>query len=167
MALFRNQAKGEPSILDRLIDENPDLAQESNDQHGLSLDEIRENIGRDLEALLNTRISWLDIPERFPRVSDSIVAYGIPDLNNVVLDSRRSVDWLRDRIAESISRFDKRLSRVMVRVESLDSETHQLKLRIDAVLAVDPEPIAVHYVPFLDFVRREFKISRSQSDVRG
>jgi type VI secretion system protein ImpF len=161
MSRIRNQAAGKPSILDRLIDEAPELTQEASDAQGISIDVIRSNVSRDLEDLLNTRISWVFVPERFGRVRNSIITYGIPDLNNVVLDSRRSIDWLAGQIAESITKFDTRLSRVRVIVENLESESHELKFRIDAVLDIDPEPINVQFAPFLDMVRRQFKVSRS------
>ncbi len=167
MSRFSKQAVGVPSILDRLVDANPDSAKEPVDDFGVPIEQIRRNVARDLGDLLNTRVSWMVTPEKFERVQESILNYGVPDLNNVVLDSRRSVDWLAEKITEAIQRFDKRLSQVRVVVERIHVETHELKFRIDAVLSIAQEPIAIQFDPTLDMVRREFRFDRKQSARRA
>jgi len=44
-----------PSVLDRLLDANPDLSRDPPKSRGQHLAELRQAVRRDLEALLNAR----------------------------------------------------------------------------------------------------------------
>ena len=71
----------QPSLLDRLTDDEPDRAVESRDKRVLSPYRLRESVRRDLSWLFNTTnlASSLDL-ERFPQVESSTLNFGLPDL---------------------------------------------------------------------------------------
>ncbi len=53
-----------------------------------ALRQVKQALRRDLEWLLNTR-RVLEVPEELPFVSDSILAYGLPDLSELERERRR------------------------------------------------------------------------------
>jgi type VI secretion system protein ImpF len=55
MAADRHQSEILPSILDRLIDDEPDNSEESLSRRFQDVSELRQAVARDLEAMLNTR----------------------------------------------------------------------------------------------------------------
>lgn len=130
------KAKLQMSLLDRLAegdDSRPTLAR------------IRQSVRRDLECLLNARRSWLPLEASARELKTSVLGYGLPDFTVMDLSTEDGRQWLCDEVRETINRFEPRLTRV--RVELRDGDTpidRQLRLRIDAVLLVDPvpEPVA-------------------------
>src|SRR5687768_1286202 len=71
----------QPSLLDRLTDEEPAEAQESRNRRVLSLQKLRESVLRDVGWLLNTtNLAEDGLSERYPHVAQSVVNYGLPDL---------------------------------------------------------------------------------------
>lgn len=130
------KAKLQMSLLDRLAegdDSRPTLAR------------IRQSVRRDLECLLNARRSWLPLEASGKELKTSVLGYGLPDFTVMDLSTDEGRQWLCEEVRETINRFEPRLTRV--RVELRDGDTpidRQLRLRIDAVLLVDPvpEPVA-------------------------
>lgn len=87
MAELTPQERLQPSLLDRLMDDEPDKAQESREQRVLSVRQMRQGVLRDLVWLLNTTnlgvVSSLDPSfdlEDYPDVKSSVLNYGMPDL---------------------------------------------------------------------------------------
>jgi type VI secretion system protein ImpF len=71
----------QPSLLDRLADDEPDKRQESADKRILSLQRLREGVRRDLTWLLNTpNLATVQDLENYPEVAGSTLNFGIPDL---------------------------------------------------------------------------------------
>ncbi|MFQ3594172.1 MAG: type VI secretion system baseplate subunit TssE, partial [Gemmataceae bacterium] len=69
-----------PSMLDRLIDPQASATAFS---RGYTLEQMTAAVLRDLEELLNTRQTALNVPESCSEVRTSIVLYGLPDLTNL------------------------------------------------------------------------------------
>jgi type VI secretion system protein ImpF len=127
-----------PSILDRLIDP------ESGGtvwRRGYGVEQMVDAVLRDLEELLNTRQSHTGLPEEFAEVHNSLVAYGLPDLNslNAITPQQRAEIG---RIIESvIGRFEPRLRDVRATMLEPEKATDRtVRFRIDARVAVDPAP---------------------------
>ena len=57
------------SLLDRLIDDEPDKIAETGLSPAESIAALRRNVRRDLEALLNTRRRWRSWPESYSELS--------------------------------------------------------------------------------------------------
>src|ERR1051326_1765438 len=69
-----------PSVLDRLLDDEPGADRESFSGRFFSLRDLKQAVARDLEALLNTRQEALEeVPSEFSEVSQSLRTYGLPD----------------------------------------------------------------------------------------
>ena len=71
----------QPSLLDRLTDEEPAQSQEGRNRRVLSIQRLRESVLRDVGWLLNTtNMADKDLKERYPYVAGSVVNFGLPDL---------------------------------------------------------------------------------------
>jgi type VI secretion system protein ImpF len=84
MSRFDNHIRITPSVLDRLIDYEPELSREPLASRSKSLRQLKDSVKRDLEQLLNTRKSedWLP-----------------PDLKELNSSSRRMVSRTSPRSA--------------------------------------------------------------------
>jgi len=125
-----------PSILDRLVDVSllgPTCAPWYSQQQ--AIDAVRA----DLENLLNTRKTNIGLTDGLPAASDSIIAYGIPDASSLTVNSAEQRHNVAREIAESIRRFEPRLSRVSVTiVEPATRKDRVLRLSIRGRLNIDP-----------------------------
>lgn len=128
----------QPSILDRLIDpESGGTAAHT----GYTVDQMYRVVLRDLEDLLNSVQTTLDIPAEYSEVRDSILTYGLPDLASVQALDPNQRSAIARAIRNAIERFEPRLRRVKVTLlEHRDETSFSLKFRIDACLAIDPAP---------------------------
>ena len=123
-----------PSMLDRLIDPEADG---THGRHGYSVPQIVAAVYRDLEELLNTRRTALDIPPACTEVLRSIVAYGMPDLAGVPAlhaGQRAAIGLILETL---IQRYEPRLRDV--RTTLLDPEKavqRTVKFRLEARLRV-------------------------------
>jgi type VI secretion system protein ImpF len=71
----------QPSLLDRLTDEEPQNAQESRERRVLSPQRLREVVRRDLGWLFNTiNLASVQDLSGHPQVARSVANYGLPDL---------------------------------------------------------------------------------------
>lgn len=142
MARIRSQQPVLPSLLDRLIDEEPEVGLEPIKPAAALLQDIKANIRRDLECLLNTRLYRpLDLA-RYPELQSSVVNYGLPDFSTVLLGSAEHREGFRQAIRATIERFEPRLRRVQVEI-SPSGEEHDrtLYLKITGLLMVEPDPV--------------------------
>ena len=125
----------ERSLLDRLIDRDPDLAGDPPRMIGEQVNEIRESLRRDVEALLNTRrCPTTPSPDPESDLSDSLLTYGVDGFfaTNLVTDEQRTA--FARSLEESIRRCEPRLEDV--RVSALPPRQQgerSLRLRIEAV----------------------------------
>ena len=67
------------SLLDRLIDPESDGTAS---QPGCTVEQMIDSVRRDLEDLLNTHRTVLEVSAEFPEVENSIVTYGLPDFSS-------------------------------------------------------------------------------------
>ena len=130
-----------PSFLDRLIDAGRN---ESSGTVVYTLEQMIDTVRADIEELLNTRQSqpMFDCP--YPLVKESILAYGLPDLNSIPGASARDSDAIGEHIAGLIENFEPRLRNVRVEIDSeATSSGHddrQIRFQISGSLNVDPAP---------------------------
>lgn len=142
MSKVRSQLPVLPSLLDRLLDDAPGQSFEAVKSAPALLQDIKANIRRDLEWLLNTRLYRSQDFGRHPELQRSLIAYGLPDFSTVQLGSDEHREKFRSAIQATIERFEPRLRRVQVEISPL-GEAHErtLYLKINALLLVEPDPI--------------------------
>jgi type VI secretion system protein ImpF len=150
-----------PSILDRLLDDEPDNRKEV-EYRGQSLAELKKSVIRDLENLLNTRIPFQRLPANSEHLRSSLWNYGIPDLSSVVLESSKSLEVLRLRIEEAIKAFEPRFVTNSVSVKlNLDKNAklnRTIRFTIDGALRADPVPEPVSFSSILSTMSNDFQV---------
>lgn len=149
-----------PSILDRLIDDLPEIGHEA--PCSFNWRDMRQSVRRDLENLLNARISWLERPESCKELEYSLLAYGLPDFSAMPLSSLGGRESLCRVIEETIRKFEPRFSDVAVTVVSEEQPLDRiLRLRIHALLRAEPEPEEVYFDSEVEPVYLGIRVSES------
>jgi type VI secretion system protein ImpF len=130
-----------PSVLDRLIDEEPTATRESPKSRGQLLRDLKQCIRRDLENLLNTRRRCKSCPENLDELELSLVNYGVPDLTSAALGTAEGREEFR-RIFESVvQHFEPRFAKVHVAIlGNANLLDRTLRFRIDALVHAEPAP---------------------------
>jgi type VI secretion system protein ImpF len=146
-----------PSILDRLIDNDPELSQEAAQDRYLDIRQIKAQVVRDLENLLNTRRHIFDPPDGFKEVAESLFTYGVSDFTSQNPGNISVKKSIKQDMEKVIARFEPRLKNVSVVVEG-DSRINSLRFRINAMLVVEPESEPVSFDTFFDVNRGEYTV---------
>jgi type VI secretion system protein ImpF len=148
-----------PSLLDRLIDDNPQVSQEPISRHFQDLREMRAAVARDLESLLNTRREALEeVPVEFEEVSRSLLVYGLPDFTAYNLLSPGDLGRVRRAIENTIANFEPRLQRGRVTVEPPRENERSVRFRTEALMRVDPAPEPVAFDTVLQLGTQQYQV---------
>jgi type VI secretion system protein ImpF len=140
MSRVDNEIRITPSVLDRLIDYEPELSQEPLMSRSKSLRQLKQSVKRDLECLLNTRKVAVELPADLKEINSSLAAYGLPDFTAVNVKSSLDQDRMRRELETAIRTFEPRLEDVTVSLEPMRETERALHFRIDARLRVEPAP---------------------------
>lgn len=121
-----------PSILDRLLTE--DTGTDAPSRYQL-IEELKESVRRDLQALLNSRARPLTWSPLHTELEHSILNYGTPDLSSTKFASEEDLAAFQTKLAEVIKAHEPRFSAVEV-VESKkhDGIDRTIRLSIKATL---------------------------------
>jgi len=139
------------SVLDRLIDLEPSNSAEAHPSRAESLRQLKRGVRRDLEWLLNTRCNVPDPGESMPDVSRSLHIYGLPDFSSYSMSSPDDQSRLLRQILSAIKLFEPRLASVrLTPVGEGTAGVQRVKLRIDAMLLMDPAPEPVSFDTYLE-----------------
>jgi type VI secretion system protein ImpF len=135
-----------PSVLDRLIDEDPSVSTEPAWQQSQSVRDYELSVVRDLEALLNTRQTLVHASDEAGELSQSVLTYGMPDFTSAGVGSAREREQLRQAIERAIRRFEPRLRQVRVSLHPPKGEFDRtLHMTIDGMLSVQPNPQPISF----------------------
>jgi len=130
-----------PSLLDRLLDDDPGTRQEPPHARGQSLGQLKESVRRDLVNLLNTRVRFVGGPEHLPHLQQSLVEYGLADFGARNLASEVERARFCREIEEVIRRNEPRLEDVRVTATSGDDPVDRtFRFTIHASLKIEPTP---------------------------
>src|SRR4029077_12356539 len=81
MAELTPKERLQPSLLDRLTDDDPETQSEPADKRVLSPYRLKESVRRDLTWLFNTtNLAALQELDDYPEVENSTLNFGVPDL---------------------------------------------------------------------------------------
>ncbi len=134
------------SVLDRLLDQEPESRAEAALSRAQSLRLLKSAIRRDLEWLLNSRRICEPPDEGLTRVNKSAYVYGLPDLSALSMGAAGDRNKLVRQILDTIKLFEPRLANVrLVMVETPDSAKKDVRLRIEAMLRMDPAPEPISF----------------------
>lgn len=156
MAELAPRERLQPSLLDRLTDEEPGKEAEPRERRVLSLRTLRDGVLRDLAWLLNTTslLSCIDVP-KLPHLSNSVLNYGVPGLSGNAISSL-DLARLERSIRQAIWDFEPRLVRATVSVRALSgasTDHNKLTFEIEADMWAQPYPERLFLKTELDFER--------------
>jgi type VI secretion system protein ImpF len=140
MARIENGVRITPSVLDRLLDYDPQSTREAPKSRSASLTDLRQAVRRDLEWLLNTRCFVDADDEGLTEAKRSVAYFGMPDFTGLSVQDAQAKDDLVRAIETAIKNFEPRFLGVKVTLEPVDGLDRQLRFRIEARLDVDPVP---------------------------
>lgn len=135
-----------PSVLDRLLDDRPDLSDDPQYERVQNLDDLERVVARDLEALLNTRREALEeLPPEFTELQGSLLVYGLPDFTALSLAGSRDRTRIHRAIEHAIATFEPRLERVRVTLQEPTEKERGLHFCVDALLRAKPSPVPIRF----------------------
>ncbi len=155
MAELAARERLQPSLLDRLSDDEPENTTEARDRRVLSLRTLREGVLRDLAWLLNTTNLLSVVPhDNLPQVASSVLNYGIPVMSGTAV-SGLNVSKLERGIRQAIWDFEPRLIKNTVTVTARKSvvEKNLLTFDIEADMWAQPYPERLYLKTDLDLER--------------
>jgi len=156
MARIESGQQLQPSLVDRLIDDDPGRPDPASKSRGQTQRELRESVRRNLEDLLNTRQRCLPLPVGLDNLQLSLVNYGIPDFAGIDLANAARREEFRAAVETAIRNFEPRFVsvRVTLRDDKTDQSDRMIHFRIDAFMYADPVPEPVAFDSALDEASR-------------
>ncbi|HLJ13776.1 MAG TPA: type VI secretion system baseplate subunit TssE [Bryobacteraceae bacterium] len=152
------------SLVDRLIDKEPQSNSDAYVTRPQSVRQLKANLRRDLEWLLNSRQNPDAVSEGFPDLSRSLYNYGLPDFSALSLNSPKDRNWLLRYLATTVETFEPRLREVRVSLlETPNSTARVLRFQIEALLMMDPAPEQVSFDTVLQLTSGEYQIRGERS----
>ncbi len=163
MAELTPSERLQPSLLDRLTDDEPDKRVEGGDKRVLSPQRLRDSVRRDLTWLLNTtNLAAVQDLTEYPQVERSTLNFGIPDLSGKTASSVDAGALIRS-VRRAIAEFEPRLLKNTVKVELIvDHDLHNpnaMCFTIQADLWSQPLPLRLYLRTELDFESGEARVT--------
>lgn len=160
-----NEIRVIPSVLDRLLDYEPEVSSESVPSRAKSLREMKQSVRRDLEWLLNARQSSAAARGKdaadssaVHHLQNSLIAFGLPDFSSASTLSEPDKKRISRAIETAVARFEPRLTDVVVTLLPMREIERALRFRIDARLRVEPAPEPVTFDTVLHIHSGEYRI---------
>ncbi len=137
----------QPSLLDRLTDDEPYSQQESREKRVLSMHRLRQSVLRDISWLLNadSMESVVDLTD-YPEVAKSVLNYGIKDLAGRTV-AGTNLSSIEKAIKQAINIYEPRIlpNSLTIQVLLSDEMNHQaLSFDIEANLWAQPLPLHLY-----------------------
>lgn len=148
-----------PSVLDRLVDDEPANRKEAETARAQSLREMKDSVRRDLEWLLNTRQTPEMPLESASELQRSVYCYGLPDITGMALNTVDARNELARRLELAIGAFEPRLINVSVSMQPATAGARSLRFQIEALLRTEPAPSRVFFDTTLELIRGEYEVS--------
>jgi type VI secretion system protein ImpF len=158
MSRIDNEIRITPSVLDRLLDFEPDVSREAPKSRSKSLRDLKLSVRRDLEWLLNSRAFPEEIDERLEEVKKSVVVYGLPDITGISAKSHIEQKKLTEALETAIKIFEPRFLNLKVTLEPVNNIDRMLKFRIEAQLNVEPTPEPIAFDTVLQLGSGDFEV---------
>jgi type VI secretion system protein ImpF len=133
-----------PSVLDRLLDDDPDVTRETAKSRNQVLREMKLSVRRDLENLLNTRRRAGPLSPELAELNRSLVGYGLPDFTGTDMTGAEAREEFRQAVETVLRAYEPRFKTVTVHLlEGTEPLDRTLRFRIDALLYAYPAPEVV------------------------
>jgi type VI secretion system protein ImpF len=163
MADLTQKDRLQPSLLDRLTDNDPERKQESREARVLSPSRLRDCVRRDLAYLFNTtHLKAMQGLDDYPEVARSVVNFGMPDMAGRTtsgVDATMLEQSIRRAILDFEPRLVSRSLRVRLAVDEKQMNHNAMSFDIEAELWAQPLPLRL-------FLRTAIDLESGTIDVR-
>jgi type VI secretion system protein ImpF len=132
-----------------------------------SLEELKDAVARDLEALLNTRtVMQDDLWKLYPECHKSIMTYGLNDFAGLSLASTDDRAYICRCLEQAITRHEPRLRNAEAFLEIQEGAVNTLNFAISALLIVHPCAEPVSFDAVLQPSPLHYSISKTRRTAR-
>lgn len=151
-----------PALFDRLMDGYGSGA------HGatvsrMSVEDLKDTVARDLEALLNTRVVIdEEALKRYPECARSILTYGLNDFAGLSLSSTDDRAHICACLEKAIARHEPRLRNVRASLTIQEGAINRLNFAIAAMLVVHADQEPVNFDAVLQPSSLQYTISKAR-----
>ena len=153
---MRNERPVLPSVLDRLIDLQPELREDPYITRAQSIRELKTSLQRDLEWLLNTRRIVAELPESAEALRNSLFYYGLPEFRELPIST--AADVLSRYIEVAVKTFEPRLMGIRVNMRPVEGVGRMAHFSIEAILLIDPVPERITFDTVLELTKGEYQV---------
>jgi type VI secretion system protein ImpF len=155
-----------PGLLDRLMGERPHAG--SGGAARLTVEQMKDSVARDLEALLNTRLGIAEEAfAAYPQARHSIVNYGLADFAGLCLTSAADRDAVCASLKAAIEIHEPRLTDVSAALELETGSVNRLHFVIKAKLQLHPSSEPVNFNAVLQPSSLRYSISKGARPARA
>jgi type VI secretion system protein ImpF len=153
----------QPSLLDRLTDDDPLSQKEGRDDRVIDIRRLRDIIRRDLSWLLNTNnAETLIDPQRYPHATRSVLNYGLREVSGDYATTDRAMR-IRNAIREAIERFEPRIEAGTLEVALRQDEKHAQPIVVFDIRAdmwAQPLPMELYLRSVVDITTGQVELER-------
>lgn len=153
----------QPSLLDRLTDNDPTDLRETRDSRVIDIRQLRDIIQRDLSWLLNTSDSNTMIDaEKYPNAAQSVLNYGIREVAGDYSTAERA-EMIRKSISDAIESFEPRIhpGSIDVRLRvGHDNRNSIVTYDIHADMWAQPMPMELYLRSEVDVTTGQLELER-------
>jgi type VI secretion system protein ImpF len=151
-----------PGLFDRLLGMPIRGASGDAAPSRISLEELKDMVARDLEALLNTRLALPDdLLKTYPECSRSVVSYGLNDFAARTLSSPADRAYICACLEKAIERHEPRLRNAKASLDVHDEMVNCLNFSITAMLVASTSEEAVNFDAVLQPSSLHYSISKA------
>lgn len=146
MAELTQKERLQPSLLDRLTDDEPGQLAESRDKRVLSMHKLRQSVVRDISWLLNaSSLETVENLDDYPEVARSVVNYGIKSLAGSSI-SGANLSAIEKGVKQAIQQFEPRIlpNSLNIQMSSSDDKMNQLAIVFDIEGNLWAQPLPLH-----------------------
>jgi type VI secretion system protein ImpF len=156
-----------PGLLDRLLGERAQ-ASSNGVVPRMSMEQLKDSVARDLEALLNTRLGVApELFDGYPECRQSILSYGLIDFAGFCLSSTDDRAAICASLKAAIEQHEPRLREVSASLEMEQGSVNRLNFVINATLQVAELEEPVNFNAVLQPSSLHYSISKAARTVRA
>jgi len=149
-----------PGFLDRLL--GTPMRHAGASALRMSVEDLKDAVARDLEALLNTRsVVSKDLLKDYPQCSDSIVSYGMIDFADLSLSSPTDRAHICACIETAIACHEPRLQKVKAALDVREGTINRLNFSITGLLVASASQEPVNFDAVLQPSTLQYSISKT------
>ncbi|RPM99632.1 type VI secretion system baseplate subunit TssE [Pseudomonas aeruginosa] len=165
MAELTLQERLQPSLLDRLTDDEPGNLKEAAERRVLTLSQLKASVLRDLAWLFNTTSLFDPGPAARMPAGNSVLNYGLPALAGHTASSV-DVHAIEALLTETIATFEPRIIRSSLRVRAQllpgEMDHNALSFEIEGDLWAESAPLRLLLTTNLDLETGHVRVAQGE-----